>query len=76
MRFTFKFGVRDEKFIFNFFFFFIGELQRVGGIKNPPNIQYGSPSKYYADCIHPTSEGYDILMTKFFKDLKQRGFFQ
>jgi hypothetical protein len=50
-------------------------MQRAGGIKNPPNTDFGSPSKYFSDCIHPNDEGFKVIMNTFFEGLKKRGFF-
>jgi hypothetical protein len=45
-----------------------GSLQRDGGIPNPPNLNFPSPKKYFSDCIHPNSLGWNVLNDQFFND--------
>jgi hypothetical protein len=39
-----------------------GTWQKAGGVPGAPNPLFPSPSKYMADCIHGTSQGYSLLM--------------
>eukprot|EP01080_Neovahlkampfia_damariscottae_P010642 gene10642-3265_t len=72
-RFTRIYSTLQKEFPKNVYYVPVwGELQKAGGIPNTPNVNYGSPSKYYADCIHPNHDGYTVLFTKFFRDLKER----
>eukprot|EP01080_Neovahlkampfia_damariscottae_P002667 gene2667-3863_t len=54
---------------------FKGVMQKAGGIVNPPNVNFGSPDKYYSDCIHPNDSGFRIVMENFFENLKKRNYF-
>ncbi|MGM0576483.1 MAG: GDSL-type esterase/lipase family protein [Myxococcota bacterium] len=40
----------------------LGTLQVAGGIAGAPNPLLPSPSEYMSDCIHPTSEGYSLIL--------------
>ncbi|MEL6345087.1 MAG: SGNH/GDSL hydrolase family protein, partial [Myxococcota bacterium] len=38
-----------------------GTLQAADGVPGAPNVLLPSPKNYFADCIHPTHEGYRII---------------
>ena len=41
----------------------LGTLQQAGNVPGAPNSLLPSPSEYMADCIHPTSFGYALIMS-------------
>ncbi|MBZ0252020.1 MAG: SGNH/GDSL hydrolase family protein, partial [Candidatus Methylomirabilis sp.] len=43
-----------------------GTLQAAGGIPGAPNILFPSPSQYFADCIHPNTAGFNLIMSRFY----------
>ena len=49
-----------------------GTLQAAGEVPNAPNLDLPSPKRYFADCIHPTAEGYrkihDVLVDAYWGD--------
>ncbi len=49
-----------------------GTLQAAAGVPNAPDVNLPSPKRYYADCIHPTAEGYrkihDVLVAAYWGD--------
>ena len=40
-----------------------GTLQKAAGVPGAPNPLLPSPAKYMSDCIHPTAQGYLLLMS-------------
>jgi hypothetical protein len=52
-----------------------GEMQKAGGVKNPPNLEFDSPDQYFSDCVHPNEDGFEVLMKVFFSELKKRNYF-
>jgi hypothetical protein len=50
-------------------------MQKAGGVKNPPNIEFDSPDQYFSDCVHPNDDGFEVLMKVFFSELKKRNYF-
>lgn len=44
------------------------QSQAKSGVPPPyPDVLFPSPAKYFADCIHCNTEGYDILMNKVYE---------